>query len=174
MAGEVNPRTVRAIWALALAGTGVWLGLIVLAPWLAGHGAEGPARIIYALFSPLCHQVRDRCFTLGGQPLAVCGRCLGIYGGFLAGLLLYPVVRGFGRPALPRPATLILSTIPVAIDGLAGVLGLWHSPIGLRFATGIVWGTILPFYFVTGAADLVRTRRARREAERLAKRGPET
>jgi uncharacterized membrane protein len=62
-----------------------------------------------------------------------------------------------------------MATLPLAVDGLAGVIGLWRSPIGARFATGIVWGAILPFYFVTGMADLVRTRRARREAQRLAK-----
>jgi uncharacterized membrane protein len=170
----VGRKTVRSIWALTVAGSVAWFGLIFLAPWLAGHGAEGAARIIYAVFRPVCHQIPDRCFTLGGHPLGVCGRCLGIYAGFLAGLLLYPVVRGFGRLALPRPKAFVLATLPLAADGLAGVLGLWRSPIGLRFATGIVWGTILPFYFVTGLADLARTRRARREAQKLAKNGPGT
>jgi uncharacterized membrane protein len=57
----------------------------------------------------------------------------------------------------------------MAVDGAAGLLGLWRSPIGIRFATGFVWGTVLPFYFVTGLADLVRTRRARAAARALEK-----
>jgi uncharacterized membrane protein len=170
----MSPRTVRTIWALTLAGAAVWMGLIFLAPWLAGRGMSGASRVVYLVFAPVCHQIPDRCFALGGHPLAVCGRCLGIYAGVLVGLLLYPIVRGFGRLALPRPLALILATLPLAVDGLAGVLGLWRSPIGFRFATGIIWGTILPFYFVTGLADLVRTRRERRAAQRLAKSAPGT
>jgi len=169
MAALPGPRTVRVIWASTFAGAAVWMALIFLAPWLAARGAGGPARLVYAVFAPVCHQVPDRCFALAGQPLAVCGRCLGVYTGVLAGLLLYPFVRGFSRLALPSARAFIGFTLPLAVDGLAGVLGLWRSSIGLRFATGIVWGTILPFFFVTGVADLIRTRRDRRSAAALAK-----
>jgi uncharacterized membrane protein len=169
-----GPRTVRAIWAATLAGTVLWLALIFLAPWLASRGAAGPARLVYAVFAPVCHQVPDRCFALAGRPLAVCGRCLGVYAGFLAGLLSYPLVRGFSRLALPPARTFLALTLPLAVDGLAGVLGLWRSPIGVRFATGVVWGAVLPFFLVTGLADLVATRRARLAAAALAKRGGET
>ncbi len=157
----MTPRTVRAVWILTLSGTVLWLGAILLAPWLAGRGASGAARFFYAVFAPVCHQIPGRCFALDGYPLAVCGRCLGIYAGFAAGLLLYPLVRGFSRIALPPVRLFLLLVLPMAVDGAAGVLGLWKSPVGLRFATGFVWGTVLPFYFVTGFADLVRARRDR-------------
>lgn len=167
-------RSVRTIWALTFGGAIVWMALIFLAPWLAARGDAGAARIVYAVFAPVCHQIAERCFVLKGHPLAVCGRCLGIYTGFLAGLVLYPLIRGFSRPALPRARTFVLVTLPLALDGLAGVLGIWKSPIGLRFATGVLWGIILPFYFVAGLADLVRTRRERLAARRLAKSPPAT
>jgi uncharacterized membrane protein len=167
-------RSVRTIWALTFGGAVLWMALIFLAPWLAGRGAAGAARIIYAVFAPVCHQLADRCFVLDGHPLAVCGRCLGVYAGFLAGLCLYPFVRGFSRPDLPRARTFVLLTLPLALDGTAGVLGIWKSPIGLRFGTGVLWGAILPFYFVAGLADLVRTRRERRAALKLAKTPPGT
>jgi uncharacterized membrane protein len=161
------------VYAATVAGTVLWLAAILLAPWLAGRGADGPARIIYAIFAPVCHQDPHRCFTLGGHPLAVCGRCLGIYVGFAAGLVLYPFVRGFSRLALPRARVFIVLILPMSLDGIAGVLGLWRSPIGVRFVTGLVWGTILPFYFVTGVADLVLIRRRRRAGRGLVKsRGP--
>ena len=166
-------RTVRAVYAATVAGTVLWLGAIFLAPWLAGRGAGGAARVIYAVFAPICHQNPGRCFALGGHPLAVCGRCLGIYAGFAAGLALYPFVRGFSRLALPRPRIFVASILPMAVDGVAGVLGFWRSPIGLRFVTGLAWGAILPFYFVTGIADLVLNRRIRRAGRDLEKsRGP--
>jgi hypothetical protein len=55
----------------------------------------------------------------------------------------------------------------MAVDGAAGILGIWASPIGVRFATGVVWGTILPFFFVTGLADLLLARRRRAAARAL-------
>jgi len=174
MMTALNPRTVRTIWALTFGGAIVWMAMIFLAPWLAARGAAGAARIVYAVFAPVCHQIADRCFVLNGHPLAVCGRCLGIYAGVLAGLVLYPLIRGFSRLALPRARTFVFVTLPLALDGLAGVLGIWRSPIGLRFATGVLWGAILPFYFVPGLADLVRTRRERLAARKLAKSPPAT
>ena len=171
MTDEAIPRTVRRVTFLTAAGTALWLGAIFLAPWLAAKGASGPARVLYALFRPVCHQIADRCFMLDGHPLAVCGRCLGIYVGFAAGLVLFPLVRGFRSPSLPRPLTFFLAVLPLAVDGVAGVLGLWKSPIGVRFVTGLVWGTVLPFYFVTGLADLALSRRKRRAALALEKSG---
>lgn len=164
-------RTVRAVYALTVAGTAVWLAAIFLAPELAGRGRTGAARLLYAVFAPVCHQIPERCFMFHGHPLAVCGRCLGVYAGFAAGLALYPLVRGFSRLALPPARLFLLAVLPLALDGLAGLLGLWASPIGVRFATGLVWGAILPFYFVTGLSDLVLARRQRRAARGLEKGG---
>jgi len=152
-------RTVLAIYLLTVAGTAIWLSAIFLAPVLTARGSAGAARFIYAAFSPICHQVPGRCFTFHGQPLAVCGRCLGIYTGFAAGLVLYPFVRGFSKLELPSARFFMLLTLPMAIDGAAGVLGVWESPIRVRFVTGVVWGTVLPFFFLTGLADLFLAKR---------------
>lgn len=163
----MDPRSARRVWFATLVGATVWLAAIFLAPWLAGRGASGPARFVYAVFAPLCHQTPGRCFVLNGHPLAVCGRCLGIYAGFAAGIILYPFVRGFARVALPPVRMLILLTLPMALDAAGGILGAWRTPIGLRFATGFAWGTILPFYFVTGAVDFFRMRKERRAPRTL-------
>jgi uncharacterized membrane protein len=160
-------RSVRRVWLATLGGMIIWLAAIFLAPWLAARGAAGPARFIYAVFAPLCHQIPARCFFLGGHPLAVCGRCLGIYAGFAAGLILNPLIRGFSRTSLPRVRLFLLMTLPLALDGAAGMAGAWRSPIGVRFATGFIWGTVLPFYFVTGVVDFFRTRRERRFSQAL-------
>lgn len=156
--------TVRALLFLSLLGTLLWLAAIFLAPGLESRGSSRPAGFLYALFSPTCHQIPERCFSLRGYPLAVCGRCLGVYLGFLGGLLAYPFVRGFSKLELPRARTFLLFSVPIGVDGLAGILGLWASPIGLRLATGSLWGTILPFYFITGVAELVVSRKARARA----------
>ena len=168
-----DPGAVRRIWLLAACGAALWLAGIFLAPLLAGRGAGGTARLVYAVYAPVCHQIPGRSFRLLGQPLAVCGRCLGIYAGFAAGLILYALARGFRRPPVLPPARLfLLLTLPLAVDGLGGLLRLWRSPIGLRFATGFVWGGLLPWYALAGLADLVRARRERAAARALEKPGP--
>ena len=167
-----SPRTARRVWLWTAAGTALWLSGIVLAPWLAARGAAGPARALYAVYAPVCHQPAGRCFVLWGRPLAVCGRCLGIYLGFAAGLAAYPLVRGWSRTDLPSGRLFIVLTLPLAVDGLAGFLGIWQSPILVRGATGFIWGILLPFYFVAGLADLVRARRERAAARALEKAAP--
>ncbi len=58
-----------------------WLGLFngaiflyvafpILAPVLMNAGVEGPARVIYKVYSPLCHQMTQRSFFLFGEQSA--------------------------------------------------------------------------------------------------------
>jgi uncharacterized membrane protein len=47
----------------------IYIGLPFLAPVLANNGVQAPARVIYAIYSPLCHQLPYRSFFLfGAQP----------------------------------------------------------------------------------------------------------
>lgn len=143
------------IWAyLATAlGGAVWFGLVFVAPYLKSRSSPWAA-LVYALYSPVCHQIPSRCFHLFGQPLAACARCLGIYSGFLVGLGIFPLFQGFRRLRLPRTATFLFVSAPIVFDTLGNFVRLWTTPNSLRFATGLLWGTILPFYFVPGIADL--------------------
>lgn len=58
----------------------VYVGLPLLAPVLMNVGATGPARVIYTIYSPLCHQMASRSFFLFGEqaayPRAVSGTLL--------------------------------------------------------------------------------------------------
>jgi uncharacterized membrane protein len=157
----VQKSAIIAVYVLTLLGTLGWLAAIFLAPYLESRSAGGAASVLYAMFAPVCHQIPERSFFFHGFPLAVCGRCLGVYTGFLAGLLAYPAVRGFRRVALPSLSFFILLSLPIGLDFGGGLLGLWTSPIGLRYATGFIWGTVLPYFFVTGLAELFGRRAAR-------------
>jgi uncharacterized membrane protein len=143
-------------------GAATWLAAIFLAPYLRSRAMDASASFLYALFAPVCHQIPSRSFSFCGFPLAVCARCLGIYAGFLAGLSAYPFVRGFSRISVPAGRLFLLLSLPIGLDFAGGVFGLWNSPNGLRFATGLVWGVLLPFYFLTGTAELLLWRVARR------------
>ena len=48
----------------------IYVSLPVLAPVLMSSGINGPARLIYSIYSPLCHQMASRSFFLGGEQYA--------------------------------------------------------------------------------------------------------
>jgi uncharacterized membrane protein len=100
------------------------------APLLAGtHPLT--ALLIRNFFSQLCHQDRTRSFLLGGAPVAVCVRCLGIYWGVAVGAL---VRLRMARRLLV--AALVLNLADVA----TGVLH-WHGSLPLvRFSLGLMLG----------------------------------
>lgn len=155
------PRAVGPAYAITFLGTLAWIAAIFLAPYLRSR-SSGAASFFYAIFAPVCHQIPGRCFYFLSFPLAVCGRCLGIYMGFFAGLAAYPFVRGFTKIALPPVRLFVLFSLPAGIDFAGGLVGAWASPIWVRFGTGFVWGVLLPYYFLTGVAEVLLWRSARK------------
>lgn len=139
----------KLAYALTLAGTLIWLAAIALAPYLESRGSRASG-LVYGVFAPICHQLPSRSFHLWGFPLAVCGRCTGIYLGFLSGMLLYPLIRGWGRDVMPRPLTFIVMSLPMAVDALGNFFNVWSTGNVLRLITGLIWGILLPFYFLAG------------------------
>jgi uncharacterized membrane protein len=139
----------KLVYGLTLAGTLTWLAAIVVAPYLRSRGFRLNA-LIYGVFAPTCHQLPSRSFHLWGFPMAVCGRCTGIYLGFLAGMLAYPILRRLGREDMPRALTFVILSLPMAVDALGNFFNAWSTGNALRLITGFIWGTILPFYFLAG------------------------
>jgi uncharacterized membrane protein len=109
--------------------------------------------LIYTAFSPTCHQLSERCFHLGGEPLAVCARCFGVYVGFLAGTLLFPWVKRRKSRPLPSALVFIGFSLPVGLDTAANFFHVWNTPSCIRFLLGISWGTILPYFFIVGVSE---------------------
>jgi uncharacterized membrane protein len=62
---------------------GIYVALPVLAPVLMSQGFTGPARVIYTVYSPMCHQMASRSFFLLGEQYA--------YPRELAGTSLRPI-----------------------------------------------------------------------------------
>jgi len=151
-------RTLIRLYAATLAAGLLWMAAIMLAPWLAGR-APRMAAYLYACFTPLCHQLPERSFSLFGHPLAVCARCTGLYAGALAGLIGYPRFRGFAAVRLPDIRLLLLLATPIAADAAARWIGLWSSGNTVRFLTGFAAGSLLPYYFLTGVGEWLLSRR---------------
>ena len=133
-----------------------WVAAIFLAPYLRSRDLPGSI-LIYSLFSPICHQNPARSFFICGYQLAVCSRCLGIYAGFLGGIVIYPFLRGFSAVYLPRTKYFIAMSLPIGLDTLGNFFRLWNTSNWPRFSLGFVWGLILPFYLITGLAELFTT-----------------
>jgi len=138
----------------ALSASCLLLAVIVAAPLVASGGFQCAA-VLYAIFSPHCHQISDRCFHLDGHPLAVCARCLGVYLGFFLGALLQPLTPWSRSRALPSLALLAVFSLPIAVDVAGNLFQFWTSPLGLRLAAGGIWGIVLPWFFIPGAAQAV-------------------
>lgn len=45
----------------------IYVGLPIAAPVLLRAGVEGPARVLYSVYSPLCHQMTQRSFFIFGE-----------------------------------------------------------------------------------------------------------
>jgi uncharacterized membrane protein len=126
----------------------IWLALIVAAPWLAARGSSTAAGLVYAIFSGVCHQRPDRSLFLFGHQLAVCARCSGIYAGGLAGMLFYPLVRRLNNETLPWRGWIVVAALPMIIDAIGGLLGLFPNTFLSRFVTGALAGSVIAFYLL--------------------------
>jgi uncharacterized membrane protein len=134
-----------------------WLALVFLAPLSKSHdSASWP--FMYSFFTSVCHQKAERSFSAWGHPLAVCHRCLGLYAGFWAGLLLLPRLRRTCEQILAYPRLLILGLAPLAID-----LAVGNNPAS-RFLTGAMAAAPAAL-FVWIAAEEFRLPRLRRQSE---------
>jgi len=140
-------RPIRLAYALALAGTILWCGMLVAAPAClhAGGAWNGLGETMYAVFHPICHQLDGRSLHLFGLPLAACTRCSAIYCAFLLGLVVYPFVKPLGTPHVPSRTTLILAIAPMLLDVVLAASGIHASDALSRLLTGALLGVMLPF-----------------------------
>lgn len=123
------------VWSLALASVALLLAGALLPPLLG----PGPREAIMAGYGVLCHQLPGRSFALGGVPLALCHRCMGVAAGLVLGALALPLLAR-ARPEERARRLLPASLVPLALDWGAGVLGLWANTPESRLLTGAVFG----------------------------------
>jgi len=151
---SVSNRRPLFMWLVAALGTLGVMGLILGAPLALETGHPFWALTIYRAFSFVCHQIPERSFFIGGHPFAVCSRCTGLYAGFAAATLAYPLVRSLRRTEAPARKWLFLAAAPLAIDFAVGYFGIWENTHSSRFATGALLGAVAVFYVLPGLMDL--------------------
>jgi len=152
---------------------GMVLGLAWLAPWLMLHGQASVGQLLYLAYRPLCHQLPERSFFLGGErpwytfeqlsaalgydaparyvgnpqlgyKVAFCERDVAIFAGYLLMGLLFALFRRRIKP-LPWQA-LLAATLPLAIDGTVQLFGLAESNWQRRIATGLLFGLAVTWF----------------------------
>jgi uncharacterized membrane protein len=143
----------RFTYSMILLGGTVWCAAIVLAPVLASSSGilKEAGKVLYVFFSPICHQLSARSFSINGMQFGVCSRCSAIYFGFLIGTLIYPFVQSIGRPEIPSRWLLILSCIPMIVDAFPFRFGMYEATLTTRTISGSIVGFALAFFIVPAA-----------------------
>lgn len=161
------------LWLLVLIVSLLFLIAIFGAP--VAMATEHPAvgLTTYQSLHVLCHQIPERSFFIAGYKLAVCARCTGLYAGFAAAALCYPLVGSLRRAQTPDRKWLFLAAAPLAIDFALGFFDIWENTHWSRFATGVLLGGVTVFFVVPGLVELGLRKRVRKVApivppERLA------
>lgn len=142
------------LYAIFLAGAGVWWLLIVAAPLFAAHKHPALASAIYFFFHKICHQIPERSFFLWGKQLAVCSRCTGLYSGFLLAALIYPMLFPLKRVEVPPRWLLLLALVPMGLDLFADAIGIFENSLLSRLISGIILGVAVLFFVLPGILSL--------------------
>lgn len=151
----------RLVWYALLVGTGTLLVLALLPPLLS---AEMGA-VIRQSFAPVCHQMPSRSLHIGGEPVAICDRCSGIYLGLVVGVAATGWGGSLWEPFGTTGRYLLLgSLVTLGIDWIAPLLGLWENGPISRVPTGLLFGGV--------AASYVADRLLRRVARATSSEGP--
>lgn len=155
--------------ALANLMLALYVGLPLLAPVFMDAGWTTPARIIYTVYRPACHQRPERSFFVGGPQViytpedlnaagvqtgllsrdigndsigwkvAFCERDVAIYGSMLLTGLAFGLIRRRPRRYMSLKV-FALFLVPMAVDGGLQFVGLHESTWWLRTITGVIFG----------------------------------
>jgi uncharacterized membrane protein len=95
---------------------------------------------IYSSGDRLCHQQATRSLFLNGNQMPFCTRCTAIWVGIAVGLgfMVFYMIELNEKFLF----AIILSLIPIGVDGVGQLLGFWESTNFIRFITGLLAGGI--------------------------------
>ena len=158
---KFRPQAWRA-WAIGLAVTMLWVGLILVAPLAKANGLVSVSSPLYAFFGYLCHQLDGRSFHVEGEKFGVCSRCFGVYLGIVIAFLAYPFWRRIENiDPLPK-FWLFAACVPAAIDWSLTIFGIWENTYLSRVVTGGLLGFACGTFIVPSIVEIARNLALRR------------
>jgi uncharacterized membrane protein len=149
---------------------GAYVLLPLLAPAMMIAGWTFPAKVIYLVYRPMCHQLPERSYFLGGDhyayskdelaeagvevgppsrdignehvgwKVAFCQRDVAIYGSILLAGLAYAAIRTRRNPWKLKFRYYLLFLVPMGVDGVLQLFGVYESTWLLRTITGVIFG----------------------------------
>ncbi len=143
------------IYIIFLAVTFLWTLSVYLIPVFESLGGvwERIADYGYVFFAATCHQIDDRSFFIFGNKVAVCSRCASVYTAFLAGVILYPFIKGLENKKLPSLWILIIFALLLFSDAALDALDVIKNTFISRAVSGSLIGVLLPFYLIPGSIN---------------------
>lgn len=128
----------------------VWMGMLAAVGGLLAGALAPPflspqwRAVVMHVFSPVCHQLSARSPFWGEIQIAICDRCAGIYVGLVVGVATIGLARlAWARVETQRQYVLLGSLVPLGVDWIGPVVGLWTNTPLSRAATGILFGVIV-------------------------------
>ena len=118
------------------------LAILALGPGWYANDVLAPFHWHYSFFSLVCHQDPIRSFDFIDAQMAVCSRCIGIYGAFALGFWLKGLTAKFDI-WLPRDLTLRLFLLFLGLTGidvLFNALDIWTNTYFSRLLLGASYG----------------------------------
>jgi len=99
-----------------------------------------PWNFVYSCGDSLCHQKADRSFFINGNQMPFCSRCTAIWLGLAIGLgiMVFLKIKLDSKLII----LILISLIPIGVDGLGQLIGLWESSNITRVITGILIGIV--------------------------------
>ena len=136
-------------WLLGFVLLTTLLVLVTLPPFL-GYGGR---MVLMHTFSAICHQITERSFHIEGVSLGVCHRCYGIYVGLFFSTFLYLSARRWETRIWDHsPIVVAGSLVPMGIDWILGVVGVWENSWLSRLGTGAFFGLVAGQFIVQALA----------------------
>jgi uncharacterized membrane protein len=146
------------------------VGLPLLAPVLMDAGWTVPAKVIYTVYRPACHQRPTRSYFIGGPKyvysaeeleaagvdvhpfsrhignesvgwkVGFCERDVAIYGSIFLTGLVYSMIRRRWGDWKMPFRYYLIFLAPMAIDGVLQLFGFYESTWSVRTITGVIFG----------------------------------
>jgi uncharacterized membrane protein len=156
--GSLRFGAIRFFWLLN--GLNLLLfSLAFLAPLLAWQGWTWFYQKVFQACHLLCVQNHEHSFSLFGYQMPLCERCLALYGSMFFGGVAYQLARvhpqawfAFKLKRLPLWGV-VLTSLPIAIDGFTQMFGWRESNWGLRLFTGALFGLGFIWYLYPQLSD---------------------
>jgi uncharacterized membrane protein len=125
---------------------------VLAAPMLRAYSHPAAAAAVYYSFSFFCHQIPARSFEFLHYPLAVCHRCIGIYGGLFFGSIL---AISYNHISWRKRRFMLAAAIaPLLLDATLPIMGLWTNTWWSRSCTGFILGYLTSPLLLQGVYEL--------------------